>query len=320
MRMSLIAIGLLLLTSCSRDLGRDEASQLISKHQDVAMLRERVRVSDSAIDDGLRQGLWTVADRRVQLSEKARADITEIRSENFVNFISPSTPARIDISITGIVAISKDPAISRAEFNWAYSGLTPLIKRFAKSGGAGIATLQKYDDGWRIVDLSLSTSDAPFQLSPSEIVELQHDIDAKAEAVERVRKRIRESFTSERGEYSKVFMDDSGVWGFEVTNKDVKFLSQVNGAVSPTIVVWYGKISASTAYQVGVDIQSLTPCRYASIFAKAPSSIQSGELVSLIKQKKQEWDVKYGDLPGPLTSETYCLEHGPGGFPKAPAR
>jgi hypothetical protein len=313
MRAQLIGIILsIVLSGCSVDLQRNDANKLIEQSPRVNELKNIVYVRPGYYDEGVSQGLWSTKDNILIFSDRTVKEILSLDNGR----ITPSRPVTVSIKVTGMRDISKDPAVKLAEFEWSYATLSPLVRRFALSGGRGSATFTKYDDGWRIESLDTSVSEDTVKLSAAEIAEIESDKTAKMAELEKLRNDIRASFMLKSGGFSNRILDNSGHWGYEITDNDVRFLDTVDGKLQPVSIVWFRNMSITSFDNIGINIQSLVRCRYASIFKRAPDTIVNTDLIEQIKKKQEEWYQKYGDQDELMAEQTYCSEHVRGGFGK----
>lgn len=302
----------ILLGGCSESFDREDAILLIAQADEINRLKSHVVTHSGVYEEGVSQGLWESQNQVTVFSDKAALEIRSING----NRLTLQTPIGISIEVTGMRDVSTDPDVKATEFNWSYSDLPPLVKRFAVLGGSGAATFAKYDDGWRLNNISLNTSDAPTPLADSEISAVKKDISDKNKKVEALKNEIRASFSQVNSRSSDQYMDTSGTWGYELNDNDVRFLDTLDGKLQALSIVWLGNISIREFKGMGVDIQSLTTCRYSSIFKRTPSNVSSGDLVARINEKKAAWDAKYGHLDKKFLNDTYCSEHTIDGFAK----
>jgi hypothetical protein len=83
-------------------------------------------------------------------------------------FVTLSEETTVDIEVTGITKENENSTSRAVTFRWAQPNIPAVMKAIAFNGGAGTATIQLYDDGWRVEGIELDVFNMPFELSGSE--------------------------------------------------------------------------------------------------------------------------------------------------------
>jgi hypothetical protein len=161
-------VSLLLLGACKpSDLSRTEASSVIQTSLDTAMVKT-VMGQDGGWHDGVEEGLWT---SEGEMTQKGHQDF-EMMSKSSLTL---KVPLRRTITkITGIASAVSSAAIEATslkdiEFDWAYADVHGVVRRLIAEGGSGVATLRRFDDGWRVASIAFSEHTTPFTLTSADI-------------------------------------------------------------------------------------------------------------------------------------------------------
>lgn len=257
-KMALIApIIVLAASACSKsDLDRDAAQALIEKSEQVQQLSASVSVAREFFDEGVAQGLWAKVNRsETRLSERAAKEISAIGS----NYLAPVDPAKVTVTVTGVKAPAEGSKSRMVEFTWAYEGLSPLVKRFALGGGGGTATIELYDDGWRVSNVNLSIQPDRAGLSDSEVQAISADMAAETSRKDSERAKVLESIVPRA-----VIKEFNGVYysapkKFVISDNGVIYYSENiergrgTGVMRPSGFVWFGAMADPRLGKWGIE-------------------------------------------------------------------
>lgn len=297
----------LMASACSKsDLDRDAARQIIASSAQVQGLTASVRTVAGYRDEGLSQGLWVVEDNSPRLLDRAAKEISQLSDDHMV----PSSPISIDISVMGIREPAEGSKSRSVEFSWSYEGLSPLVKRFALKGGTGSATIDLYDDGWRLSDITLDTIPERVTLSDSEGQAVANDVTNENARKENERKRVIESIipTKIRNTLSGVYYN--APHKIAIADNGVIFYSETldksnwgTGKFKVSGFLWFGKMDNPRLGKWGVeyDFPSLRgPSINPERIGTSMSGIDPEALLSAIRSALGDWQKKYADIPLPV--------------------
>lgn len=87
---------------------------------------------------------------------------------------APIVPKRPFLApLVKVTGIAEGAQTRSAEFLWEYRSIPTPLRFLAIRGGSGVASFQKYDDGWRIVNVQIDTQPTPYRLTPADATELR---------------------------------------------------------------------------------------------------------------------------------------------------
>lgn len=135
--------------------------------------------------------------------------------------VQPVSPPNVDI--TGMASVPMAEDMKEVQFDLAFQ-LPPAIKRFAASGGKGVAHFRRYDDGWRLAEVNISMSSEPYPLTAQEQNEEQSEISAVASEILKrksdLQKLVEKSRTPKKEimkfSTGEVFFSGRGAWPNDV--------------------------------------------------------------------------------------------------------
>lgn len=158
------------LAACeSGDLSREKAKSLIENSPEFVKVYTEMDSLGDSFDRGVMMGFWDTNGR------PAKEVSTVIRrAQPYGNTIEllKSYTKKLD-RITGIADThGGEGKIKDVEYTWRYEDLHALAKSFAADGGDGRASLQLYDDGWRLKDILIFPGDKPAVIGSDESEEI----------------------------------------------------------------------------------------------------------------------------------------------------
>jgi hypothetical protein len=251
---------MLLIISCSNNLSRDEAEQLINNSEQFQETGKNPKLNNNAINGGFNQGLWS---KNRNLTSKGYKYFNNISYGS----ISPKTPLYCKINSIDGIADSKNlsgnsnDSYKEAQFTWEFSNVNSVTKRFILKGGKGIAYFRKFDDGWRIDKISTNYSNESFTLNESDKSELQNDIALENQRRLEEKRRLEEERARRKAEeekrkkliakakiINKTIGNYTGVDNFtgralkkQITLTDVHLYRDLSG--SKYLNIWFGSIN-----------------------------------------------------------------------------
>ena len=164
MKATIISLAIVLtistISACGRnELSRAGAADLLQAHPAMVSLRSQAWLG--ALQDGIDLDVW---DSQWVLSA---------RGSEFFQSVGPgqgllTAQLAVNIEVTGI-APSTD--ITEVQFRWTYENTSPELRSLIVSGGTGIATTRRFDDGWRLESVSVGR-DKPIPLTAGERAQL----------------------------------------------------------------------------------------------------------------------------------------------------
>lgn len=120
--------------------------------------------------------MWTVEgsvwNKKIKITEKGKKYFKNVDWRDF----SISTSVDIDINITGTTDSLVGAGVKEAQFQWKYSDIPSVVKRFVIIGGVGRAYFRRYDDGWRLEDIKIKESHDPEIMSEKEAKEEEFEL------------------------------------------------------------------------------------------------------------------------------------------------
>jgi hypothetical protein len=171
----LLLFVLILFCSCSKDLSRDQSISLINVFPEFVQLGNSPFANSNGLLSGYEQGFW---DQYGNISNYG----TKFFANGLINgriYLKQPVKPKV-ISITGIKDAAssnggRQKGIKEVQFQWEYTDVEGVAKRFIVRGGTGVAYAQLYDDGWRIERIATRQNDQIFLLSPSELADIDKD-------------------------------------------------------------------------------------------------------------------------------------------------
>jgi hypothetical protein len=156
---------------------RNHAQQLIQESENLKEKSQRIKVRDGTLKSGQSQGLWSIEDGQIVMSERASNEITSVDE----NWIVPNVKLPMRVEITGLAESPLSSKIKSAEFNYVFDNVPPILRRFIFNGGTGRANFQLYDDGWRLIELDLRDNNELGEISAQDQAAIARDISTEAE-------------------------------------------------------------------------------------------------------------------------------------------
>ncbi len=177
------------------ELDRSTAQHILLEHASVQSLRKNIPLHISGLDKAINQE-FLVRDRDGSNPSLTSLSQPVLESASSLS-LGVKVPLTVEIDVTGITsalpalqATADQSSIRLVEFNWQYKNVNSLLRRFCISGGSGKALFQRYDDGWRLKDVSLDIDKTPPAMSKSELNDEQAHIDEIRKKREETRKRL----------------------------------------------------------------------------------------------------------------------------------
>lgn len=250
-----------LLNSCSNNLSRSEAERLISNNSKFQEIGIHPKLKNNAKNDGINQGFWN---KYRKLSPKG---LQHFKSVSYTN-LSLRTPLKSKvISIDGI-AESKNyfgngnDNFKEVQFSWEFFNANNVVKRFVLKGGKGVAYFRKFDDGWRIDNVSINYNNQPFALSQSDKQAIKEDIELENErrlaeqrkiekqrAIRKAKEEKRKKLIKESKNINQTIGSYNGVNDFngrnlkkKITLTDVNIYRDLSG--SQYLNIWFGSVNS----------------------------------------------------------------------------
>jgi len=237
------------LAGCGKpELSRSSAKSLIEGSSELKSLTQKLPLNSQAAAKAHALGI---------LSNKGV--LTHKGSQLFSKFgyaeailVQPVSPPNVDI--TGIAPVPMAEDMKEVQFDLAFQ-LPPTIKRFAVSGGKGVAHFRRYDDGWRLEGVKFSMSSEEYTLTQQEVSDQQAEVDAadklkvdlqKSVEQSRVPKKVIMKFVT--GEIIYAYGADQDLK--ELTLSDTEIYANITpppilfGAPAPGHL-WFGDIKES---------------------------------------------------------------------------
>ncbi len=328
MRSIFTVVILLLVSACSgQGFNRDEAAKLISGTPQAIALGERVSTYEGYLADGEAQGLWS--------TERADVPVMNVEASKQIvgldaNSIQPAVPVGIIITVTGMTEVPNGGTATSVEFDWSYAELPKYIKRFALLGGTGQASLQKFDDGWRVSSVSFSPADGRAESTEAELDEVQADTAKEAARRNAIIDRIRASFAE--GNPIKRFDIKThqansyhpGPDGYYVISENgISYFEEIidnfnnTGNFKKIYFLWFGEIFNLRAGSKGVEFDNHSWDNHSYHVTKGlyyeylyvSSIMDSKAFLQALVSAHTAWTKKYGDLPTNLRNKIYLADH-----------
>jgi hypothetical protein len=166
---SIIFLSSFILFSCGHNLSKDQVSTLIEKNELFIALGSNPSTTSQALYDGYMQGFW---DQSGNPSPKGSEYFT---SGPQFDKVQLKKPVKVKVvEVTNISNASSENS-KEAQFNWEYSGVEGVARRFLVKGGTGNASFKLFDDGWRVDNISTKESKEGFSLSSDEQAAVDKD-------------------------------------------------------------------------------------------------------------------------------------------------
>jgi len=260
MKKFLILSFLILLSSCGNNLSRSKAEELINNSPKFQKTGEKPKIHSGAYYAGIEQGYWT--DNR-NLTSKGYKYFNKLSYDK----LYLKKPIKCVVtSIDGIAESNnffgnENSNYKEVQFSWEFSNVNSVVKRFIVKGGKGVAFLRKFDDGWRVDEVSVKYSDEKFALNKSEKKNVQRDIELEKQRKLEEQRRIEEERARRKAEEErrqrliaeskiihKTIGTYDGVHGFtgrkldkKIILTDVHIFRDLPGTEN-YLNIWYGNI------------------------------------------------------------------------------
>jgi hypothetical protein len=169
-------------------LTRPDAARLVAQSAEFSKRSTIVHGNQDAAAKGVRQGAW---DAQFTLTGNGRQYFARV-VQGLSGSVELTLASPVNQEVSEVTGITDAPemlggkGVKQIEFTWRYADLPSMAKRFASRGGTGTAVARLYDDGWRIQDVRMQTSDEPFPLTSEEIDAQTNDERAIADAAKQV--------------------------------------------------------------------------------------------------------------------------------------
>ena len=226
----------------AKDLSRDDAARLIEDAPALSQLKSYVRAATGYQDVVAQQGLWTVENNTLSLSEPLGKELRQVEGD----VLYLRSPVGVKVTVTGMSESPRGQNMKDVQFTWTHDGLPRLVRRIANEGGSGDAVLRLYDDGWHVESLVTFHSDAPLALSTGELAEQEADI--KARAAQRAAELAKMAALWTPTTVVKTFVNEVGQgWRkTEITDSAVIFHTapDPSGPWTREATYWYGLIGS----------------------------------------------------------------------------
>ncbi len=186
-------VGLLLLavliTSCGNDLSRSEAEDLITNYIRFKELGKKPRTNPQAKYNGQQQGYW---DQNSNISNKGKY----LFKKKGYNYLELKSPIQAKVTMINGIADTKssfgnNKSFKEVQFTWRYTKMDDVTKRFIVTGGNGKGFMRKFDDGWRVDNISFSFSNQGFALTEADKANIKSDIEIEKKRLKE-EQRLRE--------------------------------------------------------------------------------------------------------------------------------
>ena len=233
----------------SANLDRELAAELILQSQEMSERRTQVVPQSNALELAISQGIVLSYDRDPILAENVQSEIDQIGDGK----ISLTSATPIEVEVTGITESDDSAAPRRVAFTWRYTDLPKYTRRLAILGGTGSGIARRFDDGWRIADLTIQNDATVYPLQNIDLNQWEEDREAELARRTNVNNRFRQSWTSSEVlyEYSSNNYCTSGQ-EIIITDVDIKFTSNCgNGNWSK---IWLGHIRNITSSDMYIRI------------------------------------------------------------------
>lgn len=158
------------------ELSRSSAKDMIQSSPKLKALTQSLPLNSAAV--GKARAL-DILSRNGALTPKGHKLFSKFNYTE-ATLVQPVSPPTVDI--TGMVSVPMTEDMKEVQFDLALQ-LPPALKRFAVSGGKGVAHFRRYDDGWRLEKVNFSMSREPFPLTAQEQNEQQSEISAVASEI-----------------------------------------------------------------------------------------------------------------------------------------
>lgn len=279
----------------SNDLDRDSAANIIVTDEAFDPFRNNVPtpyLTNDLTYMMTTQGILQFSDDGKVLSVEALEQIEGVNE----GAISLSAPQEIEITVTGLTGDSE--ATQRdAEFQWQYSDLPDLVRRFAIHGGTGRARLSFYDDGWRVTDMSIEQGGEPYPLT-------DNDLDGMNEDVLETEKRLEALFTSyrplweSRGALVQGFRwerRNGTTFHLTIFENGVEFPSARRENSGQPTYLWFGNLDAARAEFFNTLVKFYL-ADGGDVFTNVDKNI-SPTVAEAINEAKRAFDIRSSSIP-----------------------
>lgn len=165
------------LMGCGKaELSRSSAKDMIQGSAELKELSQKLPLSSTA--DSKARAL-NILSPNGALTSKGSQLFSKFAYDE-ATLVQPVSPPSVEI--TGIATVPMAEDMKEVQFDLAFQ-LPPAIKRFAVSGGKGVAHFRRYDDGWRLDGVRISFSSEPYPLTAQDQNEEQSEISAVASEI-----------------------------------------------------------------------------------------------------------------------------------------
>ncbi len=240
-----VLVASLPLAVCSQsgELSRSEAAEAISKQlNEVSPETKPLAMNESQFGAGVSQGYWNIDGI---LTAKGQEHFSSVGISGSDIRLFLRRPHEFEIEVTGIRQDNADATTATAEFTVSNESLTGVARRFVLTDGVGEATFQRFDDGWRLQNVSsvnypVATNGVGGELTLSASEKQTADREA-AEQQAAFQKRVTAAHAEgQRAIYRCTDYRGMGMT-FEVT--DASFASQWSNSPNRHDV-WYGGVKS----------------------------------------------------------------------------
>ncbi|MFK7749380.1 MAG: hypothetical protein AB8B65_13375 [Kordia sp.] len=188
---------LILLSSCGNNLSRSEAEDLINKHNKFTVLGQKPRTNSQAKYNGTQQGYWQ---KNGTITQKGK---TYFYNKNYNNITLKRPGKAVVTTIDGIADAGNNSKTKEVQFSWEYANIDEVVKRFIIKGGTGKAFLRKFDDGWRVNNISFSYKNESFPLTAANKANIKNDIEIEKQRQIEEQKRREAALAKRKAEEEK---------------------------------------------------------------------------------------------------------------------
>jgi hypothetical protein len=282
MRITWVFVSFLLISCGAKDLSRTDAEQMIASSDNIVQLATNVPITQGANNDARVQGLLD----KSGFSPLMADEITQFKP----NEIIVIRPVDISIEVTGI----QEGESRVADFQWSYVDLPKYVRRFAVAGGTGTARFSKYDDGWRVSDVSIKVGDNSYSLTASDMADIENDRLRVAEIEQARFDYVIKSWTPSKmveritfAEYGRKVPQR-----VEISDVDVKFLNKTGGYSQ----VWFGHImELKPNSNYGYNIEFVTKYR-GGVSLQTYTIDNTNKIYKSIDAALKRWQNKYSNI------------------------
>lgn len=248
--------------SCSKDLSREQSITLINAYHGFLVLGNSPRANSNAQFNGYEQGFW---DQNGYLTGRGAEFFSYGLNNGRIYLKQPVVP-RVSV-VTGITnAISplggEQQGMKEVQFQWEYTGVEGVFKRFIGRGGTGVAYLRLYDDGWRVEKTEIQENSDRLPLDASDQAQIEKDRQVEnsrrteeANRIAEENRKIREieemrallierskTSSKELGTFSDIDAFDGKPRSRKILLTDVKV--EILGEANESRTIWFGDLKS----------------------------------------------------------------------------